>query len=161
MAAKEKKISRTLRPLVEDLQEGLGRNLVAVALFGSRARAEPRKRSDWDVFVLCHSLPLSPIKRYGYLRALCKREPTGEVFFLAKTQKEFEQGFPSFYLDLALDGIILFDTAGYMEERLNRIRRIINEAGLKREKIPGGFFWKWQHDPGPEWDINWKGFEVG
>jgi len=160
MAAKGKNLKEALRPLVESLQDGLGQNLVAVVLFGSRARGEQRKASDWDIFVLARSLPVSPMKRYAPLRELCDGEPEGGVSFLAKTQKEFEEGFPSFYLDLALDGIILYDTDGYMEAKLRRIREIMKETGLKRERISGGFFWDWKEDPGPEWEISWKGFEV-
>lgn len=161
MAAKRKKIRESLRPFVESLRDGLGQNLIAVVLFGSRARGEQRNASDWDIFVLARSLPRSPMKRYAQLRASCDGEPQDGVSFLAKTQGEFEQGFPSFYLDLALDGVILYDTDGYMEGKLRRIREIIKETGLKRERIPGGFFWDWKKYPGPEWEITWKGFEVG
>lgn len=160
MAEKIKKAPEVLRPLVESLKRGMGRNLIALVLFGSRARGKGRKTSDWDIFVLAWSLPLSPMKRYRYLRELCDTELKGGVSFLAKTQSEFEAGFPSFYLDLAQDGIILFDTARSMEARLNRIREIIGEAGLKRERIPGGFFWDWKHNPGPGWELSWEGFQI-
>jgi len=161
MAARGKKIAEPLRPLVKSLREGLGQNLIALVLYGSRARGEQRRSSDWDVFVLARSLPDSPMKRYAQLRSLRYEEPEGGVSFLAKTRKEFEDGFPSFYLDLALDGVILYDTDGYMESKLRRIREIIKETGLKRERIPGGFFWDWKKYPGPDWEIRWKGFEVG
>lgn len=161
MAAKGKKIKLALRPLLESLQVGLGQNLIALVLFGSRARTEQRKASDWDIFVLVRSLPASPIKRYAQLRALCNGEPEGGVCFLVKTQREFEAGFPSFYLDLALDGVILYDSDEYMQTKLRRIRKIIKESGLRRESIPGGFFWDWKKYPGPEWEISWKGFEAG
>jgi len=161
MAAREKKIKELLHPLVESLQEAMGENLIAVVLFGSRARGKTTKASDWDIFVLAHLLPLSPMKRYAYLRGVCNDEVEEGVSFLAKTKEEFEAGFPSFYLDLALDGITLFDTSGYMEARLRRIRQIIQEAGLRRERIAVGFFWNWNKYPGPEWEISWKGFEVG
>ena len=55
----------------------------------------------------------------------------------------------------------LYDTAGYMEAKLRRIREIIRETGLKRERIPGGFFWNWKKYPGPQWEISWEGFEAG
>ncbi|MFQ5828624.1 MAG: nucleotidyltransferase domain-containing protein [Candidatus Methylomirabilia bacterium] len=159
-AGKEKKIKEALRSLVESLHEGMAQNLIALVLFGSRARGETLKASDWDIFVLARSLPVSPMKRYTRLRTLCKEELDGGVSFLAKTQREFEEGFPSFYLDLALDGVILFDTDGYMEARLSRVREIIKEAGLKRNKISGGFFWDWKKYPAsPEWEISWAGFE--
>ena len=161
MAARRKKIKEVLRPLVESLREALGENLIALVLFGSRARGERRRASDWDIFVLARSLPVSPMKRYARLRSLRSEEPEGGVSFLAKTQTEFEEGFPSFYLDLALDGVILYDPDGYMESKLRRIREIIKETGLIRERIPGGFFWDWKKYPGPDWEITWKGFEVG
>lgn len=161
MAAKGKKIKEALRPLVESLRGGMGQNLIALVLFGSRARGEHRNASDWDIFVLARSLPVSPLKRHAQLRSLCKEGPEGGVSFLAKTQSEFEEGFPSFYLDLGLDGVVLYDTDGYMEAKLRRIREIIQESGLRRERIPGGFFWDWEKDPGPEWEISWKGLEVG
>ncbi|MDA2927683.1 nucleotidyltransferase domain-containing protein [Acidobacteria bacterium AH-259-O06] len=161
MATKEKKLKGALRPLVENLREGLGGNLIAVVLFGSHARGATHGARDWDIFVLARSLPASPMRRYPHLRKLCDEELEGGVSFLAKTQREFESGFPSFYLDLALDGVILFDSAGYMRTKLNRIREIIKEAGLRRERIPGGFFWEWKKYPaGGEWEISWKGFEL-
>ena len=161
MAANGKKIKEALRPLVESLREGMGQNLVALVLFGSRSRGAQRRASDWDIFVLARSLPVSPMKRYARLRSLRNEEPEGGVSFLAKTQMEFEEGFPSFYLDLALDGVILYDIGGYMEAKLERIKEIIKETGLKRERIPGGFFWDWKKYPGPDWEISWKGFEAG
>jgi hypothetical protein len=160
MAAEGKKVKEILRPLVRSLQKGLGENLIAVVFFGSRARGAGRSSSDWDLFVLARSLPPAPLRRYSYLRRLCDKGPKEGVSFLAKTQREFEEGFPSFYLDLALDGVILFDTGGYIEAKLKQIKEIINEAGLKRKRIPGGFFWDWKKYPGHEWEISWKGFEV-
>jgi uncharacterized protein len=161
MASKKERLKDTLRPLLEHLIQGLGQSLIALVLFGSRARSNKRDASDWDIFVLARSLPTSPIERYASLRELCPVEPTDGFSFLAKTQEEFEDGFPSFYLDLALDGIILFDTSEYMENKLNHIQKLIKEAGLKREKIPGGFFWDWDKYPGPDWQMDWSGFHTG
>jgi len=158
VAAQEEKIEETLRPLIECLREGLGQNLIALVLFGSRARGEATPESDWDIFLVAESLPSSPLKRYALFGKLVPGNLKGEVSFLAKTRKEFAGGVPSFYLDLALDGVILYDTEGYMQGRLNRIRGIIKEAGLKRERINGGFFWDWEQTPGAEWEISWEGF---
>jgi len=45
-----------------------------------------------------------------------------------------------------------------MRGRLNRSRDLIREAGLKRERISGGFFWDWEQPPGAKWEISWEGF---
>ena len=158
MAAQEEKVRKILHPLVEGLQQGLGQNLIAVVLFGSRARGEATAESDWDIFLMAESLPSSPLKRHAFLCKLVPRDFKGEVSFLAKTREEFAGGFPSFYLDLALDGIIVYDPEGYMQSRLSRIQEIIKEAGLRREGINGGFFWDWEQLPGDEWEISWEGF---
>lgn len=158
MDSKEEKLKEALLPVVEHLKERLGDELMALVLFGSRARDDERETSDWDIFLLARSLPSSPVERYARVRACCPVEPEGGLSFLSKTQEEFESEFPSFYLDLAIDGIILLDTAGYMDRQLNRIRELIGQAGLRRERIPGGFFWEWQQPPGPDWEITWAGF---
>lgn len=48
MAAQEEKVRKILHPLVESLRQGLGQNLIAVVLFGSRARGEATVESDWE-----------------------------------------------------------------------------------------------------------------
>lgn len=48
---------------VDALKAGLGENLLAVALFGSRARGDERPGSDWDLFVLADALPEHPLDR--------------------------------------------------------------------------------------------------
>ena len=85
---KRKKIKEVLRPSVESLREGMDENLITLMLFGSMARGEHRRASDWDIFVLTRSLPVSPMKRYARLRSLRNEEPEGGVSFLAKTQIE-------------------------------------------------------------------------
>ncbi len=91
MAAKEKKIEQVLRPLVESLKAGLAQNLIALVLFGSRARGETRKVSDWDLFLLARSLPTSPMKRYSYLRGL-STEPL-EGYLSAELYGELRSAF--------------------------------------------------------------------
>ncbi len=64
----------------------------------------------------------------------------GLRILLAGSSNSGRKGFPAFCLDLALDGVILYDTDGYMEAKLRRIREIVKKTGLKRERIPDGFF---------------------
>ncbi len=62
--------SRRLSDVVAALRQGLGDDLVAVALFGSRARGEAVEGSDWDIFVLAHHLPSGILERYRRLKRL-------------------------------------------------------------------------------------------
>jgi len=48
MSPSTEPLSVTLGPVIESLRAGLGDNLVAVVLFGSRARVEAGPESDWE-----------------------------------------------------------------------------------------------------------------
>jgi Polymerase beta, Nucleotidyltransferase len=49
--------------IVSGLREGLGDDLLAVVLFGSRARGEAREGSDWDFLVVARDLPKRTLER--------------------------------------------------------------------------------------------------
>jgi len=50
-------LSQVLKEFPKRLKQEIGKNLVSVVLFGSRARAEWNEYSDIDLLVVCHSLP--------------------------------------------------------------------------------------------------------
>lgn len=53
-------VGRQMTPVLAAPRHGLGDNLVAVVLFGSRARGEAEAGSDWDRLVIAHDLPQGP-----------------------------------------------------------------------------------------------------
>jgi uncharacterized protein len=108
--------------IVSGLREGLGGDLVAVVLFGSRARDEAREGSDWDFLVVVRNLPERTLERTFRLKKMLPPLHRGEASLLARTPEEFTAGLPDLYLDIALDGVILHDTDGYMTERLEFLR---------------------------------------
>ncbi|MDP2907641.1 MAG: hypothetical protein Q8O03_06885, partial [Nanoarchaeota archaeon] len=61
------------------------------------------------------------------------------------------------YLDIATDGLILFDRDGYVQGRLQQIKEIIKLAGLKRKKKFGALVWDWEEKPDFGWSIDWSG----
>ena len=78
---------------------------------------------------------------------------------LGKTPDEFEKHFPSLYLDIGLDGKVLYDRDNYTTRKLARIREIIAQTGLVRERLSGGnMFWNWNRKVMRPWEITWEGF---
>ncbi len=145
-----------LEPLVEALKAKLGDALTAIVLFGSRARGKRGKTRDWDLFLVAEGLPENPFDRQLALRALLPRD-AGGISIVAKTKKEFESTFPSLYLDLATDGIVLYDSQSYIKNKLDEIRGIIQKAGLKRKRRRDSLVWQWERRPARDWRIDWSG----
>ena len=145
-----------LAPVVEALRQTLGENLIALALFGSRARGDAKPDSDWDLLVIARYLPPGHMARYRMLKEQLPPFWRGRVSILAKTPAEFEAALPSLYLDIALDGRILYDPFGYAQDRLLRLRRLIQAKGLRREKRGEDFVWEWETFPGFGWSLRWE-----
>jgi predicted nucleotidyltransferase len=148
--------SGLLDGLVSKLREGLGSDLVAVVLFGSRARGEAREGSDWDVLVIAHRLPGRTLERAMRIKRMLPSDHRGEVSLLAKTPEEFTAGLPDLYLDIAVDGVILYDTDEYMAGRLRLLRGLIRRKGLRREKEGRDLIWHWREPPGSGWSLEWE-----
>jgi predicted nucleotidyltransferase len=142
--------------IVSGLREGLGDDLLAVVLFGSRARGEAHEASDWDFLVVARDLPERTLERAFRLKKMLPPLHSGEASLLAKTPEEFTAGLPDLYLDIALDGVILHDTDGYMTERLEFLRTLIRRKGLRREKEGRDLVWRWEQSPGPDRTLEWE-----
>ena len=119
--------ARSLTEAVQALRRGLGEDLVAVVLYGSRARGEALLPDAWR----------------------------GRVSALAKTPAEFEARLPALYLDIALDGIVLHDTGGYITEKLAYLRDLLARRGLRREQTGRDLTWRWQQPPESKWTLEW------
>ncbi|MEM3554410.1 MAG: nucleotidyltransferase domain-containing protein [Candidatus Micrarchaeaceae archaeon] len=156
MSLSEEQVRELLQPVVEALRKGLGDDLVALALFGSRARGDAAPESDWDLLLIAHNLPERFLSRHFYLKSLLPKEWRARVSLLAKTPKEFEARLPSLYLDIALDALVLYDPQGYLHERLPKLRAWITHLGLRRERSKGDWGWRWQGEPPLEWTLSWE-----
>jgi predicted nucleotidyltransferase len=145
-----------LPEVVASLRQGLGDELVAVVLFGSRARGEADETSDWDLLVIARHLPEGTFERHLHLKGMVPVPWRGRTAILSRTPEEFESHLASLFLDIALDGVILYDPDAYMAERLASLRRLIKEQGLHREKVQRDLVWRWQQFPGFDWSLEWE-----
>lgn len=143
--------------VVECYKEYLKENLVSIVLFGSRAREEEKITSDYDLLLIAEKLPVRPLQRVRYVRRPLVGKIEEKIGIIAKTRGEIDRGFPPLYLDIGLDGIILYDR-GFMADRIDRIRAIITQAGLERVRDEGGLRWKWKRRPSGGWSIDWSGY---
>jgi len=141
---------------VQAMKQGLGADLVAVVLFGSQAQGEADANSDWDLLLLARRLPEKPWQRHVQLKRLLPEAWRGRVSLLAKTPAEFESHLPALYLDIALDGVVLYDTGNYMAQRLAYLRELLARRGLRRERVGREMTWRWQHAPGADWTLEWE-----
>ena len=145
-----------LTPVVEALRRALGEDLIALVLFGSHARGDARPDSDWDLLIIARNLPQRHLSRYRMLKEQLPPSWRGRISILAKTPAEFEAALSPLYLDIALDGRILYDPQGYAQARLQEIRRLIEAKGLRRERQGHDFVWRWLTFPGFGWSLSWK-----
>jgi predicted nucleotidyltransferase len=143
-----------LNGVVSKLREGLGGDLVVVVLFGSRARGEAREGSDWDVLVIANGLPGRTLERAIRLKRMFPPEYRGEVSLLAKTPEEFMSNLPDLYLDIALDGVVLYDVDGYVAKRLRFLKALIQRKGLQREREGGDLMWR--QPTASNWSLEWE-----
>jgi len=145
-----------LLQLIKVLKDSLGNNLVAAILFGSRARGDAHPESDWDILIIAHHLPKKHWNRYQQIKNLIPPDLRGNISILAKTPGEFEKALPSLYLDIALDGIILYDTDQYSRQKFNQLKAIIHKKGLQRANVNGNLIWSWDQFPGFDWSLEWE-----
>ncbi len=130
-----------LGPVVRALQQGLGDDLVAIALFGSQTRGQAGPESDWDLLVLAENLP-----PWRY-----------RIGIVAHTPAEWFARVTPLALDIALDGIVLYEgTQNVLSARLAALRDQISRLGLERRALSTGeWIWLWRDQPRRNWTLEW------
>ena len=144
-----------LERLLSQLQDSLGEDLLAVALFGSVARGEGRETSDLDLLIVHRGPPEAMPDRFvEVLRALRQsreyRSLAGEgfqpdpypVFFTGAQLAKH----PWLLLDIVDHGIILYDREGVLRRELDRLQQRLRVLGARKVSLPGGLR-KWSSWP--------------
>lgn len=129
---------------------------MAIVLFGSRARGEADEASDWDLLVIARNLPDETLERHIRLKKMLPPLWRGRVSILAKTPQELEARLPALFLDIALDGIVLYDVDGYATRRLAGLKQLLEKRGLYRQRVQDDLVWRWERFPGFDWSLEWE-----
>jgi len=140
-------------PLIQAASEMLfhkyGRRLVSIVLYGSVARGYAHATSDIDLLVVVEEYPASFADRIKELvdinTALFepKRklyEQTGRhasIQFYPLNPEEARHHRP-LYLDITIDGLILYDRNNFIQSILNGLRQRLNQIGSQRVQLPSG-----------------------
>jgi len=158
MSPSSETLSVVLAPVLETLRNGLGDDLVAVVLFGSRARGEAGPESDWDLLVIAENLPDLPWQRQKRILALLPAKGNPPINLLAYTPAEWFALVTPLALDIALDGIVLYERSNAMlSARLMALRQQLFHLGLKRKRLAEGeWLWLWQDQPRHQWRLEWR-----
>lgn len=134
----------------------VGDKILSFALFGSVARGEATKESDIDILIVHKEIDFDPVKEfvkilfelkeneeYERLKRLGLKPDPYPVFM---TEKELLEN-PLILLDVLDHGIIIYDT-GVLRNRLETIKRRLNELGSKKVYLKDG---RWYWDLKPDW----------
>ena len=145
-----------MEPVIRALQQALGDDLIALVLFGSRARGDARPDSDWDLFLMAEELPGSPLRRSQFISSLLPQEWRYRINVLAHTPEEWFRSVTPLALDVALDGILLYDNSqNLFPTRLAALREQLARLGLERRRIEGEWIWLWREEPQRHWVLEW------
>ena len=147
-----------INKIVKCYEEYLGDRLISIILFGSHARRDEKDTSDYDLFIIAEEFPLRPFHRLLFIRKPLQDQFEERICIIAKTREEVLNNFPSLFLDLGLDGVILFDREEFFKHLQIRIKEIIHQAGLQRKKSNGELYWTWKNPPQKGWEITWSGY---
>lgn len=149
-------LTRQLQPVVTALQTALGDNLIALILFGSRARGDAHPDSDWDLLLIAHNLPHSTWKRQQQLAAMLPPSWRYQVNMLAHTSAEWLSRVTPLALDIALDGILLYDNSqNLILAHLMALRQQLAQLGLERHASGNEWIWLWRDKPPRHWKLEW------
>lgn len=148
-----------LQPLLDlfiDMgRQRLGSDLVAVALFGSVARGNPRPESDIDLLTV-HDGDRNRVHDALVEAALelrktpqCARVRSqglpSEPYPLLLSRGRLAET-PWILLDVADHGIILFDPSAVLQLKLAALRARLRELGSRKVEMPDGS-WYWELKP--------------
>lgn len=144
---------------VKSLLSRFGIKLEAVVLFGSFAREEATELSDLDFFVVVCGLSSNLLERrrlvYDALTPVMEKFKV-KIGVIDVEMEELGKTITPLLLNIAHDGVILYDKEGNVGQLFERLRRALKRAGFARYRTQDGKYgWKPVRElqPGETWEI--------
>ena len=125
----------------------MGYRFKACILFGSVARSVAHEKSDIDLLVVTKGLSKNTVKRRSRIQsalAEVRNKLKRDISIVDFELGEFEDVTP-LLINIAHDGVILYDKDREITELFNKIRKAIKKAGLVKYYTPEGKY-GWRPD---------------
>lgn len=137
--------SGSFESVVGGLKREFGECLVAVALFGSTAREEAGAESDLDFLVVLRGVP-KDVERRSRVYKCIHRVVTADGVARDVTVLDLDEGFivdgdveiTPLILNVAADAIVLYDPDEKLRVFFDRVKKIVELAGLQRYSTKDG-----------------------
>jgi predicted nucleotidyltransferase len=139
------KVEEGLKEACRELAGRFGEKLRGLVLFGSWAREEAGDFSDVDVLVVVDGIPSGRSRRFQ-LYNIIRKHVGRDVTLIDMDGRELlreDLEVTPLLLNIAYDGVVLYDRDGKLTALLKTVKKLIEKAGLKRYKLKNGSYgWK-------------------
>jgi len=138
------KYREALSELLAFLKDKLRENLISVVVFGSVARGTFKEHSDVDLLVVSRNFPKKLVDRIDLFvdKTFEISMKYGINISIIPLKIDEAQSTQPIYLDMAYEGIILYDRDNFIEKKLNDLRKKLEKMGAERVPYKRGYFWK-------------------
>jgi len=131
--------------VITEIKNSLGKaalsfKLMGAVVFGSSAKGEATPHSDIDILIVAEGINPKRHRRGEEVLELKKILPSVPLDILLFSPDEVVSNFENhnpLFLDIAEEGVVLFDTNGFLKGQMAETRAYIEARGI--EKIRGGW----------------------
>lgn len=132
--------------IVECLAKAFGDRLLAVMLFGSRARGDCRPDSDYDIFVLLDDYVSDPVRdyfsAYTALRPFRDELVTDTTVVVASLRDLGRSVSSPLVLNALVEGVVVYDREGTLTRVRRKLLDKLRSLGVERVRVEWGYTWR-------------------